>query len=63
MTQDGAAGAAPGVAFGLADRVGTGWRATLKDTTFKKGPAETMGVRDPRRPVPGHVVGPVTDIK
>ena len=29
---------------GPADRVAAGWRATLKDTAFQKGPAETMGV-------------------
>ena len=45
VTQDTVAGAAPASASGIADRVGSGWRAELRDTTFQKGPAETMGVQ------------------
>ena len=45
VTQGAVAGAAPAASFGMADRVGTGWRATLKSTTFQKGAAETMGVQ------------------
>jgi hypothetical protein len=44
VTQDTAAGAAQLHASGIADRVGSGWRATMKNTTFQKGAAEAMGV-------------------
>ena len=44
--QDGAAedGRGSEVAGGGARRIVLGWRATLKNTKFKKGPAQTMGV-------------------
>jgi hypothetical protein len=45
VTQGTAAGAAELRASGIADRVGSGWRATIKNTPFQKGPAETMGVQ------------------
>jgi hypothetical protein len=32
------------VAGGGARRIVLGWRAVFKDTTFKKGPAEAMGI-------------------
>jgi len=35
---------------GPVDRVGSGWRATLTDTAFATGPAETMGVEIRIRP-------------
>lgn len=44
VTQDTAAGAAGASAPGIADRVGSGWRAVIKDTAFQKGAAEAMGV-------------------
>jgi|SRR5688572_14553881 hypothetical protein len=45
VTQDNAAGAAQLRASGIADRVGSGWQATIKNTPLQKGPAETMGVQ------------------
>ena len=45
VTQDAAVGAARLTFSGIADRAGLGWRATLKNTTFQKGPAEAMGVQ------------------
>jgi hypothetical protein len=44
VTQDDAAGAAMSRS-GIATRVGAGWSATIKGTTFKKGAAEAMGVQ------------------
>ena len=45
VSQDAVAGAAAASATGIADRVGSGWRAELKDTTFQKGAAQAMGVQ------------------
>jgi hypothetical protein len=45
VTQGTAAGAAQLRAAGIADRVGSGWGATIKNAPFQKGPAETMGVQ------------------
>jgi hypothetical protein len=45
VTQDDAAGAVPLSRSGIANRVGAGWSATLKNTTFQKGAAEAMGVQ------------------
>jgi len=45
VSQHGAAGAAPLSRPGIANRAGAGWSATLKNTTFQKGAAETMGVQ------------------
>ena len=45
VTQDAAVGAGRLTFFGPADRAGLGWRATLRNTTFRKGPAEAMGVQ------------------
>ena len=45
VSQDAGAGAATASASGIADRVGSGWRAELKDTTFQKGTAAAMGVQ------------------
>jgi hypothetical protein len=50
VVQDTAAGAARAFASGVADRVGSGWRATLEDTELTKGPAEAMGVEIRIRP-------------
>ncbi|NUT54488.1 MAG: hypothetical protein HOQ03_00710 [Thermoleophilia bacterium] len=44
VVQDAPAGQAKAVASAIADRVGSGWRAVLQDTEFKKGPAQTLGV-------------------
>jgi hypothetical protein len=45
VTQDTAAGAAQLRGSGIADRAGSGWKATLKNTTFQKGAAEAVGVQ------------------
>jgi hypothetical protein len=45
VTQDDAAGAARLTRPGIGARAAAGWSATLKNTTFKKGPAEAMGVQ------------------
>jgi hypothetical protein len=46
VVQDGAAEAGRGevVADGGARVILPGWRATLRNTKFKKGPAQTMGI-------------------
>jgi hypothetical protein len=44
VTQDAAVGAARLAIPGMAARAITGWEATLRGTTFKKGAAEVMGV-------------------
>jgi len=43
VSQDGAAGAAR-LSF-IAARAGSGWQATMKNTPFRKGAAEAMGVQ------------------
>ena len=50
VVQNTAAGAARAHAFGIADRAGIGWRATVDGTDFVKGPAEAMGVEIRIRP-------------
>jgi hypothetical protein len=50
VVQNTAAGAARAHAFGIADRAGSGWRATLDGKDFVKGPAEAMGVEIRIRP-------------
>ena len=45
VTQDAVAGAAPAAATGIADRVGSGWTAVIRDTAFQKGAAQAMGVQ------------------
>lgn len=50
VVQDTPAVAAGAFASGIADRVGSGWRATLRDTEFTKGPAQAMGVEIRIRP-------------
>ena len=45
VVQDGATEAGRGeVAGGGAREIVPGWRATLRNTKFKKGPAQTMGI-------------------
>jgi hypothetical protein len=44
VTQDGVTEDGRGVEDGAAKEIGIGWKARLKDTKLRKGPAETMGI-------------------
>jgi hypothetical protein len=44
VTQDGVTEDGHAVEDGAAKEIGIGWRARLKDTKLRKGPAETMGI-------------------
>ncbi|HKG63098.1 MAG TPA: hypothetical protein VKB28_03440 [Solirubrobacteraceae bacterium] len=44
VTQDGVTEDGRGVEDGAAKEIGVGWKARLKDTKLRKGPADTMGI-------------------
>jgi hypothetical protein len=44
VTQDGVTEDGRGVEDGAAKEIGIGWKARLKDTKLRKGPADTMGI-------------------